>query len=373
MPVFALALLAVTALAQPGGQIAFVSGADQNSQCVCVLDLATGQVTRVGTGQGDGAPRWSPDGAWIAFESHAKEGLCIQVVHADGTQSRALKHKYEWNHEPRWSANGNFLAYASDKKDGLEQVIVVYDLSKDTETEWNGGQSSFLRPVWLPNYKLLKALNPEQDFTWKGVDMDKFISEAFDGGAVVAIGLAGEPGKCTTEPYIITLTQCAPILQLLTMLSKDSLRFSEWAMEPSPDGERIAYESNEGGDREIFVISKRGITNVSNHRAADWNPVWAPDGKWLAFESLRSGRRAVYRVFPDTARVFPVAETANSDCWSATWSPNGAWIAYVSDQTGHPEIFATNVETMESKQITNQPEQVLAPDWRPEPKTGVQK
>lgn len=369
MPLFALVICAAAAVAQPTGQIAFVSGADQSSQCVCVLDLASGQVTRVGPGTGDGAPRWSPDGAWIAFETQTSGKLGVQVVRPDGTQGRALKHKYDWNHEPRWSADGRFLAYAADVKDGFEQAVVVYELANDTETEWNAGRTRIVRPVWLPNFKLMKALNPDQGFTWKDVDTDQFILEALDTGAVVAIGLVGDAKKSSTEPFIITRTQCAPILQLLT---KDSLRFAEWAMEPSPDGERIAYESNEGGDREVYVISKRGITNVSNHHAADWNPVWGPDGKWVAFESLRSGRRAVYRAFPDTARVFPVAETANADCWSATWSPDAAWIAYVSDQSGRPEIFVTAAENGESKQLTNESGPNLAPDWRPAPKPGAQ-
>ncbi len=365
MNMLAFVIVSACCAAAPAGQIAFVSGPDQEDQCVCVLDVASAAVTRVGTGAGDGAPRWSPDGAWLAFDSRREEGVGIRVVRADGSDGRALKHKYLWNHEPRWSADGRRLVYAADPKSNMEQVAVVYDLETDTETEWNGGKPGLLRPVWLPSLKLMKALNPDQGFTWEGVDTDKFVLEAFESGALVAIGLVGEPGKYSTEPWLITTSQAAPILQLLT---KDSLRFAEWAMEPDPEGERIAFESNEGGDREIYVIGKRGIADVTNHRAADWNPVWAPDGKWLAFESFRSGRRGVYRLFPDTARVFRVAVQDNADCWSPTWSPDGAWLAYVSDQTGDAELFARRVNTEEEVQLTHQPARDYAPAWRPEAK-----
>lgn len=364
MSMFLLVAAALCAV-EPSGQIAFVSGNSQSEQCVCVLDVTSRAVTRVGAGKGDGAPCWSPDGEWIAFESPQEEGISIHVVRADGSEGRALTHKYPWNRGPRWSSDGRQLVYASDAKAGLEQIAVIYDLESNTESEWNAGRPGVLRPVWLPNLKLMKALNPDQGFTWEGVDSEKFVTEALESGALVAIGLVGETGKYTTEPWLVTRTQFAPLLQLLT---KDSLRYTEWAMEPDSSGEHIAFETNDGGDREIFVIGKRGINNVTNHRAADWNPVWAPDGKWLAFESFRGGHRGVYRVFPDTARVFPVAVPENADCWSPTWSPDGAWLAYVSDQTGGARIFVRNVAAETEQPLSEQATQAYAPAWRPEPK-----
>jgi Tol biopolymer transport system component len=116
------------------------------------------------------------------------------------------------------------------------------------------------------------------------------------------------------------------------------------------------------------MLARRGITDVSNHREADWNPVWSRDDKWIAFESFRGGRRGVYRLFPDTARVFPVATAGEYDCWAPAWSPDSDWLAYVSMASGRPQIHLFNIEANEDHPLTNQPGYALAPAWRPKVK-----
>jgi len=359
-------LLGLIMAADPAGQIAFVSGTNPEEHCVCVMDVASGSVTRIGPGTCDGAPAWSPDGQWLAFESKSGEGTGIRVARADGSESRTLTHQYAWNRYPRWAADNQRLVYSSAADSVLEHYAVVYDLASNTESVWNGGKAGVLRPVWLPNLGLMKALNPDEGFSWEGVDTQKFIVEAWQYGGIIAMGLSGEPGKYSTEPLLLTPSQAAPLLQLLT---KDSLRYADWAMESSPKGDRLAFESNDGGDRELYVISKRGIADVTNHRAADWNPVWSPDGKWIAFESFRGSRRGVYRVFPDNARIFPVACSEAYDCWSPAWSPDGEWIVCVSDQGGSADLYLYPVESGEHRVLLTQPGNKYAPAWRPREKS----
>ena len=144
--------------------------------------------------------------------------------------------------------------------------------------------------------------------------------------------------------------------------------YVEWALEPDPRARSVAYESNDGGDREIYVASfTKGISNVSNHRAADWNPVWSDDYQWLAFESFRDGRRGVYRVLVGTGNVLPVAVREGADCWAPAWAPDDEWIAFVSDEEGVPRIYAVAPEGGEAVRLTDGKEWALAPAWRPKP------
>ena len=355
--------LLMAACGVSAGQIAFVSGVDQETQCVCVLDLASGAVLRVGPGTRDGAPRWSPDGAWLAFPSQHGDGMGIYTVRADGADGRFLRTAHRWNHRPAWSPDGRRLVFSASQGMDLAQRRAVYDLATDTETTWGGEREGLLEAVWAPSLDLMRALDPEEKLTWEGLDTDAFLAEATAEGVLVAAGLAGAPGRLTMDLYLVTRTQAAP---LLAFLLPPGATYAEWAPRPDHEGRRFAFESNDGGDREIYVLGRRGIGNVSNHREADWNPVWSPKGSYLAFESFRGGRRGVYGVYPETARVFAIAADATYDCWSPAWSPDEDWVVYVSDRDGDAALYSTRRDGAETRRLTEGAEAGYAPAWRPE-------
>lgn len=363
IPLFAIMTAALCAA--PEGLIAFVGGTSQEDQCVQMLDARTGLVVRVGPGQRDGAPRWSPDGQWLAFETQQPDGLGICVARADASERHMLRHARKWNRGPRWSADGRRLIYCADADMGMQQTLMVYDLASGTESAWAGERAGMMQPVWLPHLGLLLAIDPDIEMTLENFDYQAFVDDALTDGMALAIGLLGEPGSLTTEPLLTTRNLSVPFMR---MLSRDSFRHIEWGVSINPKGDGIAFESDDGGFRDIFVISRRGLNNVSNHHAADWNPVWSNDSKWVAFESFRGGRRGIYRVFYETARIFPVAEGTEHDCWSPSWGPDDAWIAYVSSESGHPELYAIDVESGEQRKLTSQPGYCLAPAWYVVPK-----
>lgn len=360
-----VALACAVIAAAPEGMIAFAAGTEQEDQCVCVIDLASGATTRVGPGAHDSAPQWSPDGQWLAFTSRTDDGLGVYVVRPDGSGGRFVNHAKAWNFAPAWSPDGSCLAYASSAEMTLARTLTVWNSNNQQETTWANGREGLMAPVWMPSLDLMKALDPEQKLVLDGLDTAKFLEEGEEGGVLAAVGLVGEPGKLSTELLLVTRTQVAPLLALLLPKSK---QYAEWAPRPDPEGERFAFESNDGGDREVFVLGKRGIGDVSNHREADWNPVWSPEGNFLAFESFRDGRRGLYGVYPETARVFTIAAGPNFDCWSAAWSPDEDWIAFVSDREGFPRLFITRRDGSEQRRLTEATLNEFAPAWRPEVK-----
>ena len=353
------------ALAAPGGVIAFTAGADPETRCACVLDLASGAIIRVGPGANDGAPQWSPDGEWLAFTARMNDGMGVYVVRADGKEGRFLQHAHAWNLAPAWSPDGRRLAYPATADMNLARKLCVWDMAADAETVWAAGREGILSTVWMPNLDLMRALDPSEQIVMEGLDTARFLEEGADEGVVAAVGLVGEPGRLSTELLLVTRGQTAPLLKLLLPEGKE---YAEWAPRPDPDGERFAFESNEGGDREVFVLGRRGIGDVSNHRSADWNPVWSPEGNFLAFESFRGGRRGVYGVYPETARVFPIAAAPDYDCWSPAWSPDEAWVACVSNRDGAPRLYVFRRDGSEAVRATNTDEEAFAPAWRPEVK-----
>lgn len=349
-------LLVVWALlGPPSGEIAYVSEPPEGGSRVYVADLERGTVRAIGPERAVGGPVWSPDGARIAFAAQRGEGVGIYVADAQGDHGAFASGKQGLNRWPVWSPEGDRLAYAVG--DGLDSQVAVYDFETGQESLWGGERTSLLRPVWSPPGLTGLLLNPEESERL----LEVALAPAMEPPSVlVCVGLVGTPGALTTDLFVLTEREAIPIREDL-LPSRGA--YAEWLPAASADG--LAFESNDGGDREIFVITREGAWDISNHRTADWHPVWSPNGKWLAFESFRDGKRGIYRTYQDTARVYPVAVEASGACWDPTWSPDGNAIAYVSDRDGTPGIYAAQIDPAELMRVTPPGLAAHAPAWRP--------
>ena len=362
----ALALLAVA----PHGQVALLAS-EEGDQQVRLLDLDTRGVRNLGSGGRDGAPVWSPDGTHVAFASAANGARFIHVVAVDAQASAVLAGTYAWNGHPRWAADGGAIAYECAANEGDLPKLAVRNgeaghLHEAREEIWAGGREGFLRPVWLPSLDLRLFLDPERELAVKGVDMGQLWEEAEASGALLALGVTPAGGHVSTEIYVVTETQVMPLL--LEMIVAGSDRFVEWGCSVDRKGRQVAYESNDGGDREIYMLGSRGVVNLSNHREADWNPVWSPRKDWLAFESFRGGRRGVYVVYPKTASVRAIAAGEGFDARTPTWSPDGEWLAYIVDEDERSVLTVRAFDGKEPAILFPLPAAAAAPAWRPEVK-----
>ena len=135
----------------------------------------------------------------------------------------------------------------------------------------------------------------------------------------------------------------------------------------SPDGQSIAYFSDESGLYALHVAPQTGNSLVAAAPvkkfplAADpayyFDPVWSPDSKRIAFHDNRLN---IYLLDTTTGKLTTVFDKNVYGGFSNTnydlaWSPDSKWIAYPRSLDNHLHaLFLYSVETGQSTHVTNE-------------------
>ena len=133
----------------------------------------------------------------------------------------------------------------------------------------------------------------------------------------------------------------------------------------SPDGRRIAFDSDRDGNLEIYVMNAdgTGVTRLTYNNAGDGFPDWSPDGRRIAFGTGRDGNPAIYVM--DASGVTRLTQNDALDVAPA-WSPDGRRIAFASERDGNLEIYVMNADGSGVIRLTYNGARDLAPDWSPD-------
>ena len=99
----------------------------------------------------------------------------------------------------------------------------------------------------------------------------------------------------------------------------------------SPDGKRLAYCAERGGQYDIYTISVEGgeETQLTDLPGLDDGPEFSPDGKYIWFNSVRSGMMQVWRMEADGSNPKHIVQE-DANCWFPHVSPDGKWVVYIA-------------------------------------------
>jgi hypothetical protein len=108
--------------------------------------------------------------------------------------------------------------------------------------------------------------------------------------------------------------------------------FRNFHARPSPEGARIAFDSDREQQRAVYVADVDGsnVRRVSGEGFAAF-PSWSPDGKSLAFVRADPEHPRVWNLWTvdlDSGHLRQVTGHGSGQLWGGSWFPDGRRIAY---------------------------------------------
>jgi Tol biopolymer transport system component len=293
-------------------------------------------------------PAWSPDGREIAYVGN--EALYVRPV-AGGSARRLLApgvqpHSLAWSPDGRWIAfvrgNGAFVyggkPWGSPINMGnvAPSAIWIVPSGGGGPVQVTDQRTLNTSPVWLPDARaLLFVSNRQGERDVYRVDLDEL-------GRPRA-----EPRRVTTGLGAHTIS-LAPDGRHLTYAVYRQ-RSNVWSL-PIPTREPVpaaAAQPVTSGNQSIEAVAV------------------SPDGAWLAFDSDRSGNQDIYKL--PLAGGDPIQLTSDADDdFMATWSPNGREIAYYSFHAGSRELRVMPAAGGPAKAVVPLPRDQRSPGWSPD-------
>jgi serine/threonine protein kinase len=119
-----------------------------------------------------------------------------------------------------------------------------------------------------------------------------------------------------------------------------STRYED-AAQYSPDGRRIAFESDQSGVKGIWVSDADGskvIELYSQAGSSCGGACWSPDGQLIAFDFTSEETNGIYVIPAIGGKASRLTTTSVWDS-APTWSRDGKWVYFASDRTGRWETW----------------------------------
>jgi dipeptidyl aminopeptidase/acylaminoacyl peptidase len=287
-------------------------------------------------------PQLAPDGAWVAYTVSSADSVedkphtAVWMTSWDGARTLRLTSAKQGETAPRWSPDGRWLAFLSSREDEHTQLWLL-DRSGGEGRKLSSLAADVDDYVWAPDGKRL-ALVVEDADTVKPKTPPPIVIDRFQ----FKQDEAGYLGKQRRHLYVLDVATGNA-----TMLTPGD--YDEFLPAWSPDGRALAFVSkrrphpDRDNNWDLYVIeaapgsAPRQLTTfegADNDPETGSRPAWSPDGRWIAY--LQGGPpRLIYYAVQTLAVVSaaggaPRLLTAPLDrnVSNPTWSADGASIFF---------------------------------------------
>lgn len=130
----------------------------------------------------------------------------------------------------------------------------------------------------------------------------------------------------------------------------------------SPEGNRIAYISEDAGAWNLYVVDVQGASPQRITSDA-MDPAWSPDGTSIVFSRrVEPGATELWLVDPDGGNLRPLGANGSRQV-HPSWSPDGESIVYTSDFNSSPTLRMRIISVNGTNDRLVGPESGWFPDW----------
>lgn len=256
-----------------------------------------------------GAPRWSPDGQWIAFEGSSESGASLMIVRPDGSGLASLAPMRGTN-DPLPSM-GDVLSWAPDG-----HAIAFVSATSGPEQAATGDPMVITRYLYKPT---------------AGEGLTRF--------------------NDNRRLHLFVVDRATKKVRQLTSGS-----YYEHSIAWSPRGDVIAFISNHEADPDrvfnydVFTIDPRTlmVRQLTHTKNAEYRPVWSPDGRLIAYLGTKRPLTSSETTMEDTHVWVMNSDGTGRRELGATldarqgfpgWSADGEFVYFTAQQSGSVRLY----------------------------------
>jgi Tol biopolymer transport system component/DNA-binding winged helix-turn-helix (wHTH) protein len=267
-----------------------------------LTDSTTRQLTFPPDDARDNCAAFSPDGSMVAFTRGTLAGVVndVFVVPAAGGEAKRVTFDNRPMFGISWTADGHEIVFSSMR--GGQTSLWRVPASGGTPRPVAGASSEALSPAVAPQGNLLAYQQAiSKDNIWR-------------------LNLTDE--KHPQGPPTVVI----------------SAKGSKLRPHFSPDGRKIAFESDRLGNAEIWTCDSDGgnCAQLTSQHGTAGTVGWAPDGLHIAFEFHPKERAEIYVVEVPGGIPQLVSTIPGADNLVPSWSRDGKWIYFTSQQGDGP-------------------------------------